>query len=161
MPLKNPVKGDPKRKGRKVVAKEVKPLKDEYLYPEPRKLQVATAVPEETIAEALRKNRGLAYLAGKSIGMCGSQVCYRIKQSPYLQAVRDSCNELRIDVAEQKIDELIEDKNVSSLIFFLKTRAKNRGYVETSELRVSPEVEQQLDKMLEQIKFMQEKEKQD
>lgn len=155
------IKSNPKTKDRKVVANETKTLVDESNFPQPRKMKLPTAVPDETIAEALRKNRGLAYLAAQSIGLNSGHVCTRIKESPYLQAVRDSCVELRIDVAEQKLSELIEDKNVTGLIFFLKTRAKQRGYVETQEIQIPPEVGEQMDRMLDQLKSLQDKAKQD
>ena len=42
-----------------------------------------------------------------------------------------------IDFAESKLIKLIDEKNVTAIIFFLKTRAKDRGYVEKVEQVIS------------------------
>ncbi len=45
--------------------------------------------------------------------------------------------EAMIDFAESKLMENIQDGEVTSLIFFLKTKGKNRGYVETINNKVT------------------------
>lgn len=45
----------------------------------------------------------------------------------------DAEREGLIDFVESKLFGLINDKNVAAVIFFLKTRAKDRGYVEKTE----------------------------
>ena len=45
-----------------------------------------------------------------------------------------------IDFAESKLFNLINDKNPTAIIFFLKTKAKHRGYVERQEHQHSGEL---------------------
>jgi transposase-like protein len=49
----------------------------------------------------------------------------------------DAIKESLIDHAESKLQELIEDGNVTACIFYLKTKGKSRGYSEKSELELS------------------------
>lgn len=49
----------------------------------------------------------------------------------------EEADEARLDFAEYKLMEHINDGDVTSLIFFLKTKGKARGYVERTENVVS------------------------
>lgn len=49
----------------------------------------------------------------------------------------EEADEARLDFAESKLIEHINDGDVTSLIFFLKTKGKGRGYVERTENVVS------------------------
>ena len=49
----------------------------------------------------------------------------------------DAIKESLIDYAESKLQELIEDNNVTACIFYLKTKGKSRGYSERSEVELS------------------------
>ncbi len=56
---------------------------------------------------------------------------------PKLEALLDEVDESLLDFAESKLLENIQDGDVTSLIFFLKTKGKKRGYVEQVENKVS------------------------
>lgn len=45
-----------------------------------------------------------------------------------------SVKESMIDFTESKLMELIREKNVTAIIFYLKTQAKHRGYIERAEV---------------------------
>ena len=45
-----------------------------------------------------------------------------------------SVKESMIDFTESKLMELIREKNITAIIFYLKTQAKHRGYIERSEI---------------------------
>ena len=45
----------------------------------------------------------------------------------------DNVTESLIDFAESKLTEQINDGNLTAIIFFLKTKGRNRGYVERVE----------------------------
>ena len=45
----------------------------------------------------------------------------------------DEINNIALDFAESQLFDLIKDKNITAIIFFLKTKGKKRGYSERSE----------------------------
>lgn len=63
---------------------------------------------------------------------------YRKKYKTFGEAVNEAKG-LQIDYAESKLFKLIEEKNVTAIIFFLKTRGRDRGYGE----KYVPEREQE------------------
>jgi hypothetical protein len=60
------------------------------------------------------------------------------KDLDYATAIKDIEN-VTLDFAESKLHEQIRTGNVASIIFFLKTKGKVRGYIERQELNVSSE----------------------
>jgi hypothetical protein len=54
---------------------------------------------------------------------------YRDEDPDFLQAVKD-IEESNIDTAEKALMDLITGGNVTAIIFFLKTKGKQRGYIE-------------------------------
>ncbi len=63
---------------------------------------------------------------------------YRWREKhPNLDALLKESEEALIDFAESKLMENIQNGDNTSLIFFLKTKGKNRGYVETVENKVT------------------------
>lgn len=66
------------------------------------------------------------------------QSFYNYKDSSEkLREQLEEADEARLDFAESKLMEHINDGDVTSLIFFLKTKGKARGYVERTENVVS------------------------
>lgn len=115
-------------------------------YPEPNKTRI-DAVPDETIAAALIRCKGLQYLAAEQIDLCKSAVCQRVKASPYLQQVIRECLETRLDKAEFNLALMTEDKELGAICFLLKTKGKERGYVENKdEVKIDPKTIEFLEK---------------
>jgi hypothetical protein len=88
---------------------------------------------EEAVAEALTLFKGLQYLAAEALDVSQARVSQMINASPWLQSIRDDLLERRIDVSEYKLAEMTEEKDLGAIIWFLRTRAKHRGYVLTDE----------------------------
>ena len=109
-----------------------------YEQPEPLKKRI-DAVPEEKIAAMLVKHDGLQYMAARALGMSTGWMSERIRDSPYLQSVIAEAREHRLDEAEKALSNLVRKEELGSVCFTLKTIGKSRGYVETTELAVSPE----------------------
>jgi hypothetical protein len=57
-----------------------------------------------------------------------------VNQDPELRDLVDDLTEAFIDEAENKLYEAIRSGNVVATIFFLKTKARHRGYSERLEL---------------------------
>lgn len=93
-----------------------------------------SAAKRRLFLKALRAKMGNVTAACEVIGIQRA-VYYRWYRSDktfreQVQAVQEEL----LDLAEEKLLELIREKNVAAIIFYLKTKAKDRGYVERSEV---------------------------
>lgn len=89
------------------------------------------AISDKDIARALIDNQGLQYLAAEQLNIAATWLSVRIKQSEYLQAVRQACIELRIDKAEKVLCDMVEAGNFPAVALTLRTLGRSRGYAET------------------------------
>jgi len=94
------------------------------------------------------KDRGkflevLAAQAGNVAGACRAMKINRrtyynwIDKDEVFKAAVDDITESLIDDAESQLQKLIKDGNVVAILFYLKTRAKARGYIERSETDIT------------------------
>jgi hypothetical protein len=82
------------------------------------------------IAKAITDSHGILSVAAKKLD-CSRQTIYNhLKNSKRLQAICNNENESMIDFAEMKLFENIQAGKEASIFFFLKTKAKHRGYIE-------------------------------
>lgn len=100
------------------------------ILPKPRHTHV-DAVSDQQIARALINNRGLRYLAADELNMAYTWMLTRIKQSEYLQAIKEACIEKRIDEAEKVLSDMVLAKNFNAVALTLRTLGKTRGYAES------------------------------
>lgn len=100
------------------------------ILPKPRHTHV-DAISDKEIARALINNHGLRYLAADELNMCYTWLLTRIKQSEYLQAIKEACIEKRIDEAEKMLCEMVRGRNFNAVALTLRTLGKTRGYVES------------------------------
>ena len=107
--------------------------------PEPNEIAGNGEFTDEFIAEALRRNNGLQYLAADDIGMNYTWMSERISRSPYLKMVKKDCIEKRKDKYERLLDKKAEDESLGAIIYFLKTVARDRGYGEEGKVIITPE----------------------
>jgi hypothetical protein len=95
------------------------------------------AVPKVTaseVIEALKKHQGLAALAADSLGVHVQTIYnYRDKYPTVADTIKH-LREKRKDVVEGKLWSRINSDDTTAIIFFLKTQAKDRGYVERQEI---------------------------
>jgi hypothetical protein len=85
---------------------------------------------DEEIADALGKSHGIIKYAADLLP-CSRQTIYnRINNSDYLRKLYIDINETNKDYVESKLFELIKKGNLKAIIFFLRHRAKDRGYGE-------------------------------
>nr|DAS49651.1 MAG TPA: putative terminase small subunit [Caudoviricetes sp.] len=68
----------------------------------------------------------------------------RKSKSKRLQELISEADEALLDFAESKLVEKINDGDTTSLIFFLKTKGKKRGYIERTEHDVNANPFQEL-----------------
>lgn len=84
--------------------------------------------------EALEKSLGVVTTACKTVGIARQThyEWYR-EDAEYKKAV-DDVADIAIDFAESQLHKQIQNGEVSSTIFYLKTKGKKRGYVERTEI---------------------------
>lgn len=86
---------------------------------------------------ALKEQLGNVTLACKQLGI-SRETHYRwLTEDPLYKKEYDGIDEFVIDFAENALFKLIQDKNPTAIIFFLKCRAKHKGYVERQEIEHS------------------------
>jgi len=94
---------------------------------------MAKNISVERIAEIYKKKGCNITAACAALNITRQTFYSRKAKSKKLQELVDEADESLLDFAESKLVEHINDGDVTSLIFFLKTKGKKRGYVERSE----------------------------
>ena len=95
---------------------------------------------KKAMIEALEKTLGVVTEACKKVKIA-RQTHYRWleEDSDYKTAV-EGITDIAIDFAETQLHRQIREQNTTATIFYLKTKGKNRGYVERQETAmVTPE----------------------
>jgi len=88
----------------------------------------------DQVIKALQDAAGYVSKAASILG-CSSQTVYNYRNKFVTVAgAWDAIREARHDFVENKLHEQISKGNVTAIIFYLKTQAKQRGYVERQEL---------------------------
>jgi hypothetical protein len=101
------------------------------------------------VIEAIRESRGFVSTISKRLG-CERTYVYRlIEKYPTAKEALENEREGNKDFAEGKLMQQIDAGNITAIIFYLKTQAKNRGYVEKQEISLL--VEQELEKALDHL----------
>jgi len=96
-----------------------------------------TDAQKEAMLKALEATLGVVTPAAKVAGV-RRQTHYDWMQrdAAYKQQV-DELTEMALDFAESKLHKLIQEGNFTATIFFLKTKGRNRGYVERQEVQAT------------------------
>ena len=89
---------------------------------------------KKALLEALEKTLGIVTTACKIVGISRQTFYSYLKEDKdFAKAVKEIDNVV-LDFAESQLHKQIKDNNTSSTIFYLKTKGKNRGYVERQEI---------------------------
>lgn len=89
--------------------------------------------------EALEKSLGIVTTATKAAGI-SRETHYRwMKEDPEYKEKVDSIGDIALDFAESQLHKQIREGNSTATIFFLKTKGKNRGYIERQEVQQTTE----------------------
>jgi hypothetical protein len=94
----------------------------------------AKDVRKQAMIEALEKSLGVVTTASRSVGIDPSTHYRWMKEDDeYAESVK-MIEEMAIDFAETFLHQKIRSGDTASIIFYLKTKGKRRGYVERQEL---------------------------
>lgn len=88
----------------------------------------------DEVIKAIEEAKGILAEAARILGCTRRTVHNYVNRYPTVRTVYEDETEKSVDFAEGKLMDLIRAKNVSAIIFFLKTKAKHRGYVERQEI---------------------------
>lgn len=83
--------------------------------------------------EAFIKNCGNITEACKKANICRATFYLWLAKDPIFEQKFEDAKESLIDWAESQLYKAIREGNLTAIIFYLKTKAKHRGYVERVE----------------------------
>jgi len=87
--------------------------------------------------EALTKTLGIVTSAAKIVGIERSTHYFWMESDEaYRKAVKELDNVV-LDFVESKLHKLVEELNPTAVIFTLKTKGKQRGYIEQNDVNVT------------------------
>lgn len=89
--------------------------------------------------EALEKTLGVVSPACTSVGISRNTHYVWMKDDPDYKEAVDGLLEFQMDFVESKLFENINNGDTGSTIFYLKTKARSRGYVERQERKIEVE----------------------
>lgn len=110
--------------------------KSEHIKSEPveNEEQRRTTVAKLEMIEAMTKSLGVVTSACK-LAKCSRTIHYEwMKEDPEYKAAIDDISEMAIDFAESQLHKKINGGDTASILFYLKCKAKARGYIERSEI---------------------------
>jgi len=88
---------------------------------------------KKVLLEALDKSMGIVTTACKIAGLSRWTFYEYYKTDTDFKEKVDDISNLVLDFAESKLHKAIETGNITAIIFYLKTKGKDRGYVERVE----------------------------
>jgi ACT domain-containing protein len=90
---------------------------------------------KKAIIEALEKSLGVVTTACKQVGIARSTFYEYLKNDKDFENKVSDIQNIALDFAESQLHKQIQSGNTSATIFYLKTKGKNRGYVERQEIQ--------------------------
>jgi hypothetical protein len=91
----------------------------------------------DQIVKAIEKSKGLLTGAARILKCSRTTVYGYMEQYPEVKEACKEANETTKDFAENKLIDAMDANNITAIIFYLKTKARDRGYVEKQEVEHS------------------------
>lgn len=91
----------------------------------------------EQIKNALIKAKGFISQTAKTLNCSHTTIHNYLERYPELRDVLKEARTEMLDFAENALLSKIKDKDTTSIIFFLKTQGKSRGYQEKQDIEIS------------------------
>jgi len=101
----------------------------------PEKQRTLMTISDDEIADELEKHFGLLHPVCKVLGVCRSDLRARIHRTPELLELMEELRESNIDLAENKLMQLVEQGHFPSINLLLRSVGKARGYSESLEIK--------------------------
>ncbi len=99
---------------------------------------------KKAMYDALVKQLGVVTAAAKQVGI-GRTTHYKwLREDENYRAWVEEIPDITLDFVENALFRQIQEGNTTSIIFFLKTKGRERGYVEKQEIAVSGQMDNTL-----------------
>jgi len=91
-------------------------------------------IKKEAMIKALEKSLGVVTSACRSVGISRTTHYEWLQTDEEYNKAVQSLSDLALDFAESKLHSLIQEGDTTATIFYLKTKGKQRGYIERQEV---------------------------
>ena len=91
-------------------------------------------IKKESLLKALEQSLGVVTVACKKADVPRSTYYKWLNEDSDFKREVEDIENIALDFAESKLHEQIQGGNTTATIFYLKTKGKNRGYVERQEI---------------------------
>lgn len=88
----------------------------------------------DKVIQALQRTKGMVYLAAEALGCSAPTVYNYINRHPTVKAAFEAESGKILDIGEMKLYESVLNGEAWGITLLLKTKGKDRGYVERKEL---------------------------
>jgi len=95
--------------------------------------KMTTAIRKKKFVEILEKNLGVLTPTFKEVGIHHQTYYNWLEKDSKFKSEVENIKETAVDFVESKLYQSINDGNVAAQIFYLKTKARHRGYIEKVE----------------------------
>ena len=89
---------------------------------------------KKSLLEALEKSLGIVTTACKSVGISRQTFYNYYNLDPEFKTKVDELETIALDFAESQLHKRMKEGSDTAIIFYLKCKGKNRGYIEKLEL---------------------------
>lgn len=115
------------------MAQETPKRKPSKVYKPKSSRKTSTPLSDEALIKHIQENDGHLLSIAHATGYNYGSLVNRISKSPTLKKAKEDAIEQTIDKVENAFFKNCFEGNVTAQIFFLKTRARHRGYVEKAK----------------------------
>jgi hypothetical protein len=92
---------------------------------------------KKKLIEAMIKCHGVVTTACAAVGISRNQFYQYYNNDPQFKEEIDEIQDINLDFVEDKLFENIADKDRASIFFYLRYRGRKRGYIDSSDLNIS------------------------
>lgn len=90
---------------------------------------------KQAVIEALKKSLGIVTTACINAGIDRSTFYEWVKNDAEFAKAVDDIEDVTLDFVEGKLLQNVKDNDTQSILFYLKTKGKRRGYTERTEIQ--------------------------
>jgi len=102
---------------------------------------------KDMLIKAMVKHLGIVTKACEEVGISRNQFYVYYKTDDVFKKEIDDINEITLDFVEDKLFQNIKEGDRASIMFYIKYKGRKRGYVDSSDINISGELDINLKNM--------------